>query len=246
MKLRTSHYLIIAFLAAFTYFYSKDGLVATSVLYTAIQFALPLALAAMVGVMCERTGVVNIGIEGTMLISAFTAFFAGAILKNTVQGMLVGVFTGAMMGLLLALMAVNWKMDQIIAGTIINILAKIYVSKITETFDTIILVISGIFISNFHPPSVIWGGAGMVLFVLILSILNPILIKDLFNHLKIPLLSLLVGIGTGSWKIFATIAHRNEIQQVSLEKYYKTEFGLRNFSEWFTNPYVLWNFRRII
>ena len=115
MKLRTSHYLIISFLAAFTYFYSKDGLVATSVLYTAIQFALPLALAAMVGVMCERTGVVNIGIEGTMLISAFTAFFAGAILKNTVQGMLVGVFTGAMMGLLLALIAVNWKMDQIIA-----------------------------------------------------------------------------------------------------------------------------------
>lgn len=74
MKLRTSHYVILTFLVAFTYFYSRDGLVATSVLYTAIQFSIPLALAAMVGVMCERTGVVNIGIEGTMLISAFTAF----------------------------------------------------------------------------------------------------------------------------------------------------------------------------
>jgi simple sugar transport system permease protein len=169
MKLRTSHYLIIAFLAAFTYFYSKDGLVATSVLYTAIQFALPLALAAMVGVMCERTGVVNIGIEGTMLISAFTAFFAGAILKNTVQGMLVGVFTGAMMGLLLALMAVNWKMDQIIAGVILNILAAGITSfyyrqnySIPSTLDPIDLPVVGAWpilgpVLSFHGPITYFG-----------------------------------------------------------------------------------------
>jgi simple sugar transport system permease protein len=174
MKLRTSHYLIFAFLAAFTYFYSKDGLVATSVLYTAIQFALPLALAAMVGVMCERTGVVNIGIEGTMLISAFTAFFAGAILKNTVQGMLVGVFTGAMMGLLLALMAVNWKMDQIIAGVIINILAAGITSfyyrqnySIPSTLDPIDLPVVGAWpilgpVLSFHGPITYFG----ILFIL--------------------------------------------------------------------------------
>ncbi|MFZ9142623.1 MAG: ABC transporter permease [Candidatus Nanopelagicaceae bacterium] len=164
MKLRTSHYLIFAFLAAFTYFYSKDGLVATSVLYTAIQFALPLALAAMVGVMCERTGVVNIGIEGTMLISAFTAFFAGAIL----------VFTGAMMGLLLALMAVNWKMDQIIAGVILNILAAGITSfyyrqnySIPSTLDPIDLPVVGAWpilgpVLSFHGPITYFG----ILFIL--------------------------------------------------------------------------------
>ncbi|MGA1306262.1 MAG: ABC transporter permease, partial [Candidatus Nanopelagicaceae bacterium] len=138
------------------------------------QFALPLALAAMVGVMCERTGVVNIGIEGTMLISAFTAFFAGAILKNTVQGMLVGVFTGAMMGLLLALMAVNWKMDQIIAGVIINILAAGITSfyyrqnySIPSTLDPIDLPVVGAWpilgpVLSFHGPITYFG----ILFIL--------------------------------------------------------------------------------
>ena len=95
MKLRTSHYVILTFLVAFTYFYSRDGLVATSVLYTAIQFSIPLALAAMVGVMCERTGVVNIGIEGTMLISAFTAFFAGAILRIDLQWENISILNGS-------------------------------------------------------------------------------------------------------------------------------------------------------
>jgi general nucleoside transport system permease protein len=123
MKIRISYVITLLSLLVFTYFYRKDGTVATSVVYTAIQFALPLALAAMVGVMCERTGVVNIGIEGTMLLSAFTSFFIGAIVKNTYVGLIVGVLTGLIMGLLLAVMAVSWKMDQIIAGVIINILA---------------------------------------------------------------------------------------------------------------------------
>ncbi|NDE71432.1 MAG: ABC transporter permease [Actinobacteria bacterium] len=123
MKIRISYIITLLSLLVFTYFYRKDGTVATSVVYTAIQFALPLALAAMVGVMCERTGVVNIGIEGTMLLSAFTSFFIGAIVKNTYVGLIVGVLTGLIMGLLLAVMAVSWKMDQIIAGVIINILA---------------------------------------------------------------------------------------------------------------------------
>lgn len=169
MKLRFSQILTILSLAVFFYFYTKDGLVATSVLYTAIQFALPLALAAMVGVMCERTGVVNIGIEGTMLISAFTAFFAGAILKNTIQGMFVGVFTGAMMGLLLALMAVSWKMDQIIAGVILNILAAGITSfyyrqnySIPSTLNPIDLPIVGSWpivgaVLSFHGPITYFG-----------------------------------------------------------------------------------------
>jgi len=123
MRIQARYPIAIAFLALFGYFYNQNGIVATSVMYTAIQFSLPLALAAMVGVMCERTGIVNIGIEGTMLISAFTAFFLGAIFKDTVLGVLVGIFTGSMMGLLLALMAISWKMDQIIAGVILNILA---------------------------------------------------------------------------------------------------------------------------
>lgn len=123
MRIRAGYLSAIPLIAAFIYFYQVNSTITTSVLFTAIPFALPLALAAMVGVMCERTGIVNIGIEGTMLVSAFTAFFIGAIVKDTTIGLFVGVLTGAIVGLLLSVMTISWKMDQIIAGVIINIMA---------------------------------------------------------------------------------------------------------------------------
>ena len=169
MKLRMIHYLTILFLVLFVFFYSRDGLVTTSVLYTAIQLSIPLVLAAMVGVMCERTGVVNIGIEGTLLVSAFTSFFVGAIVKDIYIGLLAGILTGALVGLLLALMAVNWKMDQIIAGVIINILAAGITSfyyrqnySIPSTLSPIELPIIGTWpivgpVLSFHGPLTYFG-----------------------------------------------------------------------------------------
>ena len=169
MKLRMIHYLTILFLVLFVFFYSRDGLVTTSVLYTAIQLSIPLVLAAMVGVMCERTGVVNIGIEGTLLVSAFTSFFVGAIVKDIYIGLLAGILTGALVGLLLALMAVNWKMDQIIAGVIINILAAGITSfyyrqnySIPSTLSPIELPIIGSWpivgpVLSFHGPLTYFG-----------------------------------------------------------------------------------------
>jgi simple sugar transport system permease protein len=124
MKMITKRngYFAVAILAtAFFYFNGSD--VTTSVYATGTIFALPLALAAMVGIMCERTGIVNIGIEGTMLLSAFVAFFVASLTQNIIIGLIAAIFTGSMMGLVLAVMAVSWRMDQIIAGTIINILA---------------------------------------------------------------------------------------------------------------------------
>ncbi len=109
--------------AVVAFFYSRDGLVTTSIFSTATSFALPLALAAMVGIMCERTGIVNIGIEGTMLLSAFVAFFVSSLTNNILFGFVCAILTGAWIGLLLAVMSVSWSMDQIIAGIIINILA---------------------------------------------------------------------------------------------------------------------------
>ncbi len=150
MRFRLSYLVSTTFLIAFVYFYQMNSLVTSSVLSTAIPLAMPLALAAMVGVMCERTGVVNIGIEGTMLISAFTAFFAGAMVKNINLGLLVGVLTGMAVGLLLSLMTVSWKMDQIIAGVIINIMAAGITSflyrqnySIPSTFSPVDLPIIG-------------------------------------------------------------------------------------------------------
>ena len=112
---KRNSYILLA-IAATAFFYSRDGDITTSVYATGTAFALPLALAAMVGIMCERTGIVNIGIEGTMLISAFVAFFVSYLTQNIVIGLIAALMVGALMGFILALMAVSWRMDQIIAG----------------------------------------------------------------------------------------------------------------------------------
>ncbi len=104
-------------------YYVIDSVKTVSVLQFSLSYAIPLILAAMVGIICERSGVINIGIEGQMLMSAFAGFFGAAFTGSLIIGALLGVGTGMIMGAFLAVGAVTWKMDQIIAGTVINILA---------------------------------------------------------------------------------------------------------------------------
>ncbi|MEZ5232241.1 MAG: ABC transporter permease [Acidimicrobiales bacterium] len=87
-----------------------------------VRHSTPLALAAMCGILCERTGVINIGIEGQMLLGAFVAFF-GATFAGITFGVAAAVLAGGVLGAFLALTAVTWRINQIIAGTVINILA---------------------------------------------------------------------------------------------------------------------------
>jgi len=106
--------------------------IVTSMIATTIAVATPLTLGALSGIYCERAGVVNIGIEGMMLASAFFGWFA-AIYLNTILGIsampslilgvVAAVLTGGLMGLLHAVLSVTYKVDQIIGGTVINILA---------------------------------------------------------------------------------------------------------------------------
>ena len=95
-----------------------------------LALATPLALGAMCGVLNERSGVVNIGIEGIMLTSAFTGYLVGFALHDAIGsgaaitlGIITAVATGAVIGLLHAWLSVTVRTDQIIAGTIINIAA---------------------------------------------------------------------------------------------------------------------------
>ena len=107
-------------------------LIITSMLATTIAVATPLTLGALSGIFCERAGVVNIGIEGMMLGAAFFGWL-GAIYMNTIFGfaplpsLLVGVLfamlSGGLFALLHAVLSVTYKVDQIIGGTVINILA---------------------------------------------------------------------------------------------------------------------------
>jgi len=95
----------------------------TAVLNATVRLSTPLVLGALCGVMGERAGVVNIGIEGQMLLAAFIAFLFNVWTSNLLLSILAGILAGAIMGALLGFMAVTLKIDQIIGGTVINILA---------------------------------------------------------------------------------------------------------------------------
>jgi len=114
--------LFLVAIVAYT-FYFLDEIKTTSVLVFGWGYAVPLVLAAMVGIIGERTGVVNIGIEGQMLMAAFASFFGSVFTGNIYLGILIGISAGLLMGAFLAVAAVKWEMDQIIAGVVINIVA---------------------------------------------------------------------------------------------------------------------------
>ncbi len=108
--------------AAYVFYYAKND-IAPSMFGAAWGYAIPLVLAALVGVIGERSGVVNIGIEGQMLLAAFAGFFAAAFSGSMIVGILAGVGTGLLAGGFLAWTTVRWRMDQIIAGVVLNIVA---------------------------------------------------------------------------------------------------------------------------
>ena len=103
--------------------YATNKVVTTAVLASTLRQSTPLILGALCGLIGEHSGVINIGIEGQMLLAAFVAFLANVYLGNLVLAALLGALAGALMGAFLAFMAVTLKMDQIIGGTVLNILA---------------------------------------------------------------------------------------------------------------------------
>jgi simple sugar transport system permease protein len=110
-------------LVAILGFYIRDPRITEAVLASAVRQSTPLVLGALCGVLGERSGVINIGIEGQMLMSAFIGFLANVWSGNLFIAILAGLLTGALLGLLLAYMSVSLKIDQIIGGTVINIVA---------------------------------------------------------------------------------------------------------------------------
>jgi simple sugar transport system permease protein len=109
--------LVVAYLFYFVNSEAKTG----AVLNRTVRDSTPLVLGALCGLLGERTGIVNIGIEGQLLMSAFTGFYVAAATGSIWVGVFAGALSGALLGLFLALCAVTWKIDQIIAGTVINI-----------------------------------------------------------------------------------------------------------------------------
>ena len=119
--------------------YLIDQVITTDLPARTLFFSTPLALGAMCGVMCERSGIVNIGIEGIMLTSAFVGFMAAMIVDDAMPdvqpsgifgatpALLVGVLAAILAGMLVsslhAWLSISVRADQIISGTAIIILA---------------------------------------------------------------------------------------------------------------------------
>ncbi|MGY0234634.1 ABC transporter permease [Longispora urticae] len=85
--------------------------------------ALPLIFGSLGGVLCERSGVVNINIEGQLLIGAFGGALVGTLTQNVWAGIVAGAVFGALMAALLAVFAIKYLVDQVVLGVILNVLA---------------------------------------------------------------------------------------------------------------------------
>jgi simple sugar transport system permease protein len=100
-----------------------------SALNFTLRASVPLILGAMSGILCERTGIINIGIEGMMLAGAFAAFVAKTstnhwpLMNSLLFGVAIALAVGGAMGWLHAVFSIRYRMDQIISGTVLIILA---------------------------------------------------------------------------------------------------------------------------
>ena len=116
---------LLCFVAAFLGWATTEGgsvLDVPALLRTTIFLAVPLALGAMAGVIGERSGVINIAIEGQMLAGAFLAAVVGTVAHNLGAGVIGAVIAGALVGALLAVFSIRYQVNQIVLGVVINLL----------------------------------------------------------------------------------------------------------------------------
>ncbi|MGW0328384.1 ABC transporter permease [Nocardia sp. NPDC003183] len=93
------------------------------VLASTLFLALPFIFGALSGVVCERSGVINLGIEGQFLAGAFTAVLFSSITGSPYAGIVAAVISGMLSTLLLAWLATRFEVNQLVTGVILNLLA---------------------------------------------------------------------------------------------------------------------------
>ena len=94
----------------------------TGLLTSTVLLSVPLVFGGLAGLLCERSGVINIAIEGQLLAGAFAAAVVAAALGNPYVGLVAAPIAGALVGLLLSLFAVKYWVNQIVVGVVLNVL----------------------------------------------------------------------------------------------------------------------------
>jgi general nucleoside transport system permease protein len=110
---------LLCWLASASAFASVD---VVGLLTNSIGYAVPLILGALCGVMCERSGVINVAIEGQMLAGAWASALIGTVI-GAAAGMLAGAFAGALIGWMLAVFAIRYLVNQVVLGVVLNVFA---------------------------------------------------------------------------------------------------------------------------
>lgn len=111
--------LVMSFLA---WVASDERLPVTGLLQGSLLLAVPLVFGAMGGVLCERAGVININIEGQLLAGAFMGAVIGSLAANAYLGLMAAPLAGALIGVLLAVFATRYFVDQVVVGVVLNVL----------------------------------------------------------------------------------------------------------------------------
>lgn len=121
-------------------------------------FSIPLLLVALGGMFSERSGVVNIALEGIMIIGAFTGIFFisrfGNLFSPTITlfiAIIISALSGLIFSLLHAYASINMSADQVISGTALNIFAPAFAIYITRAIQTVQQIS---FINNFRIESI--------------------------------------------------------------------------------------------
>ncbi|MGH2605370.1 MAG: ABC transporter permease, partial [Anaerolineales bacterium] len=111
-------------IAAFLVWAAQDkSLNLTGMLVSSLVRATPIALAALSGIYSERSGVVNIGIEGMMLTGAFASVVFTSVSGSQLMGVAAGLAIGMVMAALHALLSIRFRVNQIVSGAGVIILA---------------------------------------------------------------------------------------------------------------------------
>jgi simple sugar transport system permease protein len=98
-------------------------LVQESTMESALRLSVPIALAAIGGIFAEKSGVINIGLEGLLIIAAFTAVWLSDVTGSILAGFWLGVLASTLLSLLFAVVCIEFKADQIIAGLAVWLIA---------------------------------------------------------------------------------------------------------------------------
>ena len=127
--------LAFTFVVAFLMWAAQDkSFNLTGMLSSSLVRATPIALAALCGVISERSAVINIGIEGIMLMSAQAAVISATLTHNLYVGLIVAIIVGGLVAAFHAYLVIRFKVDQIVSGVAINIVGTGTTSFISSRF----------------------------------------------------------------------------------------------------------------